>query len=187
MARPASIENLRLNLNSSKSILQLNREYLASKNVEKEKGEIDLEDEDGESKLPPGTIQFLLDEKSIETLQGAVEEVETWLLEKSAAQEKLEDWEEPVLLLSELERKNIHLQTVLRKIVMDQAKTASKPKSSSSTSSSTTTVSATSTASKEAEVTVAEEGTTTITETATIIETVDAEETGSTDRKHEEL
>jgi len=158
---------------------------LASKNVEKEKGEIDLEDEDGESKLPPGTIQ--LDEKSIETLQGAVEEVETWLLEKSAAQEKLEDWEEPVLLLSELERKNIHLQTVLRKIVMDQAKTASKPKSSSSTSSSTTTVSATSTASKEAEVTVAEEGTTTITETATIIETVDAEETGSTDRKHEEL
>jgi hypoxia up-regulated 1 len=92
LARPASVENLRLNLDSSKSVLEVNREFLASKNKEKDK--FDLEDEeDGESKFPPGTIQFLLDEKSIETLQAAVEEVETWLRETSAAQEKLEDWQ----------------------------------------------------------------------------------------------
>lgn len=184
LARPASIENLRQNLNSSKGILELNREHLASKVGKKEKDKFDLEDdEDGESKLPPGTVQFLLDEQSIETLQGAVEEVETWLREKSAAQEELEDWEEPVLLLSEIERKSNHLQSVLRKIVMEQIKTANKTKSSSSTPTPTATASA----SKKAEETVEEEGTTTVTETATIIETVDAEETGPTDRKHEEL
>jgi hypoxia up-regulated 1 len=182
LARPASIENLRLNLNSSKSLLEVNREYLASKNRKKEKDKFDLEDEeDSELKLPPGAIQFLLDEKSIETLQGAVDEVESWLHETSAAQEELDDWEEPVLLLSEIERKSNHLQSVLRKIVMEKAKTANKPKSSSSTPTATATASA----SKKAEETVEEEGTTT--GTATIIETGDAEETGSTDRKHEEL
>ena len=172
-------------MNSSKSILAINRELRATRNAKKEKDEFDLEDEDDrvENNLPPGAVQFLLNEKSLETLDAAVQDVETWLTEKLAAQEKLEDWDEPVLLLSDIDRKNNHLQSVLKKLIRDQAKTATKTKSSSST---TATATAKPSASTEAdmEVHVAEDEQR---DATTIIEDVDAEETSKTNRKHEEL
>jgi len=172
-------------LNSSKSILAINRELRATRNAKKEKDEFDLEDEDDrvENNLPPGAVQFLLNEKSLETLDAAVQDVETWLTEKLAAQEKLEDWDEPVLLLSDIDRKNNHLQSVLKKLIRDQAKTATKTKSSSST---TATATAKPSASTEADMEghVAEDEQR---DATTIIEDVDAEETSKTNRKHEEL
>jgi len=183
------MENLLLNLNSSKSILAINREFLATRMEKKEKDEFDLEDEDDpvESKFPPGAVQFLLDEKSLEKLDAAVREVESWLTEKIAAQEKLEDWEEPVLHLSDIERKNNHLQSVLKKIIHDQAKATAKTKSSSATA----TVKPSASASADAEGYGADDekqtDATTETVTSTIIEDMDAEETSKTNRKHEEL
>ena len=172
-------------MNSSKSILAINRELRATRNAKKEKDEFDLEDEDDrvENNLPPGAVQFLLNEKSLETLDAAVQDVETWLTEKLAAQEKLEDWDEPVLLLSDIDRKNNHLQSVLKKLIRDQAKTATKTKSSSST---TATATAKPSASTEADMEghVAEDEQR---DATTIIEDVDAEETSKTNRKHEEL
>jgi len=179
-------------LNSSKSILAINRELLATRNTKKEKDAFDLEDEDDpvEHKLPPGAVQFLLNEKSLEALDAAVQEVETWLTEKIAAQEKLEDWDEPVLLLSDIERKNDHLQSVLKKIIRDQAKTATKTKSSpSTTATATAKPSASTEADTEGHVADDEEQTDTTAETVTStrIDDVDAEETSQTNRKHEEL
>lgn len=133
-------------------------------------------------------------------------EVETWLAEKIAAQEKLKLWEEPVLLLTDLEKKGNQIQNALRKLLLEQkAKTSSKKtssKSTSSISSSTTVLAETTAPSKASESAEApvytevkdedeleETYTTTATVTA-IIEESEAEETetaGSGGVKHEEL
>jgi hypothetical protein len=134
------------------------------------------------------------------------------LTEKLAAQKKLKLWEEPVLSLTDLEKKGNQLQNALRKLLLEQQqqqqqnkKTSSKRSSSkttSSTSSSTTVLAETTTArvaSESAEAPVYTEVvdedeleeiyTTTATVTA-IIEESEAEETetiGGEGIKHEEL
>lgn len=109
-------------------------------------------------------------------------EVETWLNEKIATQEKLNLWEEPVLLLTELERKGNQVQSTLRKIFLEQA----KQKSKSSTSTATTTKHPESETPVHSEVEEDSEQASRNTETltATIPET---EATSKAERKHEEL
>jgi hypothetical protein len=113
---------------------------LAPKNAKIQKDEDDLDDDDDEpATANPSTVLFHLDEKAIKTLDSVVEEVETWLTEKIAQQERLKLWEEPVLRLTDLEKKNNQIQSVLRKVFMDQTKTKTAPKSSTSTTKSSST------------------------------------------------
>ena len=55
-------------------------------------------------------------------------------MEKLAAQENLELWEEPTLLLTDLEKKSNQIQSALRRIILD----SSKQKTKSTTSRTTT-------------------------------------------------
>jgi hypothetical protein len=145
---------------------------------------------------------FQLGEMVVSKLDSIVSEVETWLNQKIAAQEKLELWEEPVLLPSELEKKGQLIQDAIRRAVRDASKP--KPKQKSTTASSTSTnTSSEATVMSEAETAVTETAlpdamddpvsieaeeitsTTTTTITSTII--VDEPEPTSVEVKHEEL
>jgi 5S rRNA maturation endonuclease (ribonuclease M5) len=185
------------------------RDFIASQ-LPKSKSEDDLEDEETETtsdNATPSAAPFTFDEKSISGLESVVTEVETWFSEKLAAQEKLNLWEEPVLLLTDLEKKGNQIQSALRKMLLEQQKkqkTSSKKtsKTTSRTESSTTVLAETATASVVLEsvetpvyTEVGEEDeleetyTTTATVTATIEES-EAEETDTASRegiKHEEL
>lgn len=158
------------------------------------KGEDDLDDDETTATASPSASLFQLDEKAITTLDSVVMEIETWLKERIAAQEKLNLWEEPVLLLTELERKGNQIQSALRKIFLDQTKTKSKTKSSTSTVASTATA-------KPGETENASGGDSwepmssgveddfegTRTTTATVTSTIIEEAASKGDRKHEEL
>jgi hypoxia up-regulated 1 len=192
-------------INSTKELVQSSRDILASKNAKVPKDEDDLDDDDEESTATnPPPILFHLDEKSIKTLDSVVDEVETWLTEKIAQQEQLKLWEEPVLLLTDLEKRSNQIQSVLRKVFMDQAKTktASKTSSTSSTakSSSTTEIVSTKLPSDPTDAPKSEDpvyvededmddldrtATAMPSATETTIENVEA--TPATGRKHEEL
>lgn len=129
-------------LNSTKGLVRSSRDILASKNAKVPKDEDDLDDDNEESpSANPSEILFHLDEKSIKTLDSVVEEVETWLTEKIAQQEQQKLWEEPVLLLTDLEKRSNQIQSILRKVFMDQARTetASRASSTSSTAKSSST------------------------------------------------
>ena len=210
LARPQRIESLQLILNSTKELVKSSRDLIVSQ-LPKSKNEDDLEDEETDSAsatASPTAALFAFDENSISTLESVVTEVETWLTKKLAAQEKLKLWEEPVLLLSDLEKKGNQIQSALRKLLQEQQKKTSSSakksasKTTSSSPSSTTVLAETTTASVAAEETdgpvytevvdddeVQETYTTTETVTA-IIEESEAEETetaGSGGVKHEEL
>ena len=121
-----------------KEILQSSREALAIQQKKASKDEDDLDDDEATATASPGAPLFQLDEKSVNSLDSVVTEVENWLKEKIAAQEKLELWEEPVLLLTEIERKTSQLQSALRKIFLDQTKQKTKSKTSTSTTNTST-------------------------------------------------
>jgi len=199
---------LQLILNSTKELVKSSRDFIASQ-LPKSKSEDDLEDEETETAsagATPSAALFTFDEKSISSLESVVTEVESWLSEKLAAQAKLNLWEEPVLLLSDLEKKGNQIQSALRRMLLEQQKqkTSSKKtsKTTSSASSSTTILAETSSTGVVSESTetpvyteVTEEDeleetyTTTATVTA-IIEELEAEETetvSSGGPKHEEL
>ena len=174
-----------------KQIIKSSRDSLAAQQKKAIKDEDDLDDDETTAPESPEASLFQLDEKSVNTLDSVVMEVETWLTQKSAAQEKLDLWEEPVLLLTEIERKASQVQLALQKAFLDQTK---KTKPKTSTSATTTSTSSTSTETPtvtteekplytEVEDDVEEAETTTETITSTIIvETASTEE-----RKHEEL
>jgi hypothetical protein len=157
-----------------------------------------LDDETTTTTTP--TPLFGLEEKSIVNLETLTTEIETWLKKKLAVQEKLALWDEPVLNLSDLEKKGDQIQAALRKILLQQAKakTTSK-KSSSSKTTSTTSTSASSettpTTSAAAEETpvyseVEDDMDETITTTATVRSVIiedEPEATEGTEIKHEEL
>lgn len=198
---------MQLILNSTKELVKSSRDFIASQ-LPKSKSEDDLEDEETETAsagATPSAALFTFDEKSISSLESVVTEVESWLSEKLAAQAKLNLWEEPVLLLSDLEKKGNQIQSALRRMLLEQQKqkTSSKKtsKTTSSASSSTTVLAETSSTGVVSESTetpvyteVTEEDeletyTTTATVTA-IIEELEAEETetvSSGGPKHEEL
>jgi hypothetical protein len=146
IARPQRIEILNQILNSTKELVKSSRELFASTLPKSKTSEDDLEDETATTTETPPVLGFQFEEKSIAGLETLISEVETWLSEKIAAQEKLKLWEEPVLLLNEIEKKGTQIQNALRKMVMEQAKPKAKPKKSSTSSSST---SSTTTASSE--------------------------------------
>ena len=142
---------------------------------------------------------FQLGEMVVSKLDSIVSEVDTWLNQKIAAQEKLELWEKPVLLPSELEKKGQLIQDAIRRAVLDASKPKPKQKSTTASSAPTNT-SSEATEMSEAETTVTETAspdamddpeveeitsTTTTTITSTII--VDEPEPTSVEVKHEEL
>jgi hypothetical protein len=136
LARPQRIETLKQILNSTKELVKSSRELLASTLPKSKTSEDDLEDDTVTATETPPALGFQFEEKSIAGLESLISEVETWLSEKIAVQEKLKLWEEPVLLLNEIEKKGTQIQNALRKMVMEQAKPKTKPKKSSTSSSS---------------------------------------------------
>ena len=155
------------------------------------------------------TTLFKLDETAIKTLDSVVEEVDSWLSEKLAAQQKLQLWEEPVLLLTDLEKKSNQIQSALRKIIMDSSKQKTKTTTATSKSTTSTTThsaeSAVPTTEKYTEVNdEGEDEESTITTTATVTSTIVVDDTSSwsttatsssarpsvstkSEKKHEEL
>jgi hypothetical protein len=130
LARPEKVEMLQQILESTKAVLKASREIL-----EPPKPKNNDDDLDDEIPMPtPSSSLFQLDDKSFQKLDSLTSEVETWLNDKLAIQAKLKDWEEPILLPSDLEKKSQDLQNMLRKILLEQ----SKPKPKSKTSSSKT-------------------------------------------------
>lgn len=190
LARPQQIEVLQGILNSTKEFLKTSREVLSSQSPPIDQDNLD------EEPIPstnPSTALFKLDEKAIETLDSVVEEVESWLTAKRAAQDKLQLWEEPVLLLTDLEKKNNQIQSALRKIIMDASK--QKTKSTSATKKATTSTSTQSVVPTEETYTEVNDDESTFTTTATVTSTIVVDDTSSSsttptsksEMKHEEL
>lgn len=115
--------------------MKTSRELLAAPLPKPKNSEDDLEEAATESEAPI-SMGFQFEEKAVSNLESLVSEVETWLSEKIAAQEKLKLWEEPVLLLTDIEKKGTQLQNAFRKMLMEQAKPKTKPKKSSTSTSS---------------------------------------------------
>jgi len=143
--RPNSLRQLDMILNSTRQIIETWKPAPAPlvKNDED-----NLEDDESAAS-PSAAIDLLdIDPKSLEPLEKLVDETEKWLKEKLAQQEKLELWETPVLLASDIQQKADGLQAGINKLLreMMSAKTKSKStstkKESSSTTSSATSMSA---------------------------------------------
>lgn len=132
LERPEKIELLERLIGSVKEIVKSSREHLASRLIKKEDN---LEGEPDSESLSALLNQF--DENATTTLETVVTEVEIWLKEKITKQEELKLWEEPVLLVEDVERKGLQIQETLRKILLQQAKSKGGPKTSSKTTSST--------------------------------------------------
>jgi hypoxia up-regulated 1 len=175
-----------------KQIIKSSRDSLAAQHKKAIKDEDDLDDDEATAPESPEASLFQLDEDSVNSLDSVVTEAETWLTQKIAAQEKLDPWEEPVLLLTEIERKASQVQLALQKAFLDQTK---KTKPKTSTSATTTSTSSTSTETPtvtteekplhtEVEDDDFEEADTT---TETITSTIIVEAASTEERKHEEL
>jgi hypothetical protein len=189
------VEMLQQILESTKSVIKASKEIMEPP---KPKNDDDDLDDEAPTPTPPSTL-FQLDDESIQKLDSITSEVETWLKDKLAIQAKLKDWEEPVLLPSDLEKKSQDFQNTLRKVLLEQSKPKPKPKSKTSTSSkmstgteSAETGTATSSAAEESQTgnpvySDVEEDVETVTTTitSTIIEE-EPEPTGG-EIKHEEL
>jgi hypothetical protein len=119
-------------INSTKDLIKTSLDFAVSQSPDS-KNEDDLDDE----ALKPVKPVFEFDAKSIAALQSVVTEVEAWLFEKLAVQEKLKLWEEPALFLNDLEKQGNQVQTALRKLIMEQAKAKISTKSTTSASSAT--------------------------------------------------
>jgi len=204
LARPEQIEHLQAILASTKQFLQTNRESLSSQSpppIEED----NLDDDEPTPSTPPASL-FQLDEKAIETLDSVVKEVDMWLTEKLGAQEKLQLWEEPVLLLTDLEKKSNQIQSALRKIIIDSAKQKTTKSTTASATGKTTMSSKESVSSSvptpEVYIEVIddeeEEEDSAITTTATVTSTIIVDDTSSSsttttstsskaEKKHEEL
>lgn len=184
-------------INSTKEFVKLRRELVVtSQPIEKVVDDDDLDDEINTSTTSV-SVPLQFDEDTLSTLESAVTQVERWLMEKVGEQEKRELWEEPILLLSDIERKIEEVQAVFRKILLRKSKPLHKapqtstsrattastaPSGETSTSSLPTETedSADETTSKAADGFVGEE-TVTTTITSTILETQ------TPPVKHEEL
>ena len=117
--------------------MRTSRDFVASKVSESKVDEDELEDET--SAIPsPSIPEFHIDESLLKSVETVVTDVEAWLKEKIGAQENLELSQDPVLLVSDLQRKGDQIQSALRRMLLEQSKPKTKPKKTTSTSTSST-------------------------------------------------
>jgi hypothetical protein len=131
------VGSLRQIINSTKELVKTSREMAASQAPEPKLEEDELEDEPSAAPSP-SISAFHIDESLLTNLENVVSEVETWLKDKTTAQEKLKLWQEPVLLVADLQRKGDQIQAALRKLLLEQSKPRTKSKTTSSISTSST-------------------------------------------------
>jgi len=199
--RPNLLRQLDMILNSTRQIVETWKPAPApSVKIDED----DLEDDESKASSSSASIGLpQIDPKSLEPLERLVAETEKWLKEKLAQQEKLELWETPVLVVSDLQQKADSLQAGINKLLREMMNSKTKSKTSSSKkASSSTTSSSTSTSSSDAlptesvksetvedmEVELEEEDSSTTTETITSTIVVDTTASPSSESiKHEEL